>query len=110
MKGRLVMIEPEKTESVAGVSPVVMETSRGIALIGDDWTVPLPATCLEDASMDDVRCALDLPVSVSAFLTGIREMPDTYPMSAEYIRFVASWWKDEVHHLSGQDTSFLKAS
>ena len=110
MKGRLVIIEPEKTESVAGVSPIVMETSRGVALIGDDWTVPLPAACLEDATMDDIRCALNLPVSVSAYLTGIREMPDTYLMSTEYIRFIASWWKDEVNHLSEQDTSYLKAS
>jgi hypothetical protein len=99
MKGRLVIIDPDKTETIAGLSPVVMETSRGVALIGDDWAIPLPAACLEDASVEDVRCVLDLPASVSAFLTGIREMPDTYPMSAEYIRFVASWWQDEASRL-----------
>jgi hypothetical protein len=109
MKGRLVLINPKRSSQMPGFSPVVMETERGIAIVGDDWIKLLSSAHLEDVTKEEVRQSLGLTAETPLSLSKSRELPDAYHMSAPFLQFLNNWYREEVENLSRRP-SLAKAS
>jgi hypothetical protein len=99
MMARLVLVDPDGNECI--IPTVAIEDEQGLRLLADDWMVRIADASLETLTVEQVKCALEFPATVTILLSDSRDLPDFEWLSPEMLQWFSHWRTEALAKQNG---------